>query len=654
SRKVEILDSDTNAIVFTNGSIKSESLDSIPNPNYSMIIWHISNNTGTFTIPFSTSSGTMIPLSMNVTTAGSMGGLFTFSSFPTNFRNKPLTSSPSINNMKIDNYNEMETDAVNRFWRIAPTAYTTLPIYKLGFTYDPVNDLCADTLCQSLIPENKLIAINWNATNFKWQLPYIHGLCDTTNNKFVTNNTQSNNSWWTLSNNTSYPYPNQEICLVTIDSTGNNNVVVWEKIQNVGIDGYKIYKESTVAGVYDSIGFMPFDSLSLFFDTTANPSAHRDKYHITVVDTLGAESPPSSDHTTMHLSITAGVGGKWNLFWTQYVGFNVATYKIWRGVNTTSMSLIDSVSGSTSTYTDNTPPSGGLYYFVEVVKPGAACIASKVNTNYNSSRSNVANNGIISQNVVADFSAAPLSGNSPLTVNFTDLSTGTVTTRLWQFGDGNSSTQINPTYTYFVSGTFSVKLIVSNNTSTDSLLKLNYITVTNPGVLNADFSASPTSGTVPLQVQFSDQTSGNPDTWYWDFGDGNSSSQQNPQYIYQGIGVFDVKLIVSNSAYTDSIIKTSFIQVNNTSVNSITNDFDAYIFPNPGYGVFTIQLNSVERHNLGIMVTNMFGAIVYKEIIKTIDEKCRIDLDLTFLPKGVYTIVIVNENIKLIRKVIIQ
>jgi PKD repeat protein len=84
--------------------------------------------------------------------------------------------------------------------------------------------------------------------------------------------------------------------------------------------------------------------------------------------------------------------------------------------------------------------------------------------------------------LIANFIGEPLSGNFPLTVNFTDLSTGGPTTWAWDFTNNGStdSTSQNPSYTYSTPGTYSVKLTVTNQLETNSRTRTNYINVTTP------------------------------------------------------------------------------------------------------------------------------------------------------------------------------
>jgi len=77
--------------------------------------------------------------------------------------------------------------------------------------------------------------------------------------------------------------------------------------------------------------------------------------------------------------------------------------------------------------------------------------------------------------------------------------------------------------------------------------------------ISSEFSAAPTIGNIPLTVTFTDESSGDITDWLWDFGDGNTSSEQNPQHIYAITGTFDVSLTVSGIAGTDSETKEAYI-----------------------------------------------------------------------------------------------
>ena len=170
----------------------------------------------------------------------------------------------------------------------------------------------------------------------------------------------------------------------------------------------------------------------------------------------------------------------------------------------------------------------------------------------------------VAQSPVANFSASPLAGCSPLVVSFQDMSTGGPVNWSWNFGNGNTSTLQNPTATYFTTGTYTVTLTVTNPNGSNTLTRTNYITVYENPVAN--FSADKSSGCFPLHVQFTDvSTPGNGNTnvsWLWDFGNGTTSTLQNPQNIYTTAGNFTVTLkVINDKGCTKTITRPNYINV---------------------------------------------------------------------------------------------
>jgi PKD repeat protein/C1A family cysteine protease len=162
----------------------------------------------------------------------------------------------------------------------------------------------------------------------------------------------------------------------------------------------------------------------------------------------------------------------------------------------------------------------------------------------------------------ADFTASPRSGPAPLKVQFTDASSGSITSWWWSFGDGTISSDQNPTHTYLREGTYTVSLKIAGSGGTYRKSASRYIIVGgDPVPPVAEFSGSPRSGTAPLDVQFSDLSTGAPTSWSWDFGDGATSLEQNPLHRYMGAGTYTVTLSVRTAAGSSTKIRDSYITV---------------------------------------------------------------------------------------------
>src|SRR6266568_3600769 len=152
--------------------------------------------------------------------------------------------------------------------------------------------------------------------------------------------------------------------------------------------------------------------------------------------------------------------------------------------------------------------------------------------------------------LTANFTANPTSGQAPLMVQFTDQSTGTITARDWNFGDGSAHSSVqNPSHTYNSAADFTVTLtITGSGGATSSKSALIHVTAPPPPTLTANFTANPTSGQAPLMVQFTDQSTGTITAWDWNFGDGSAhSSVQNPSHTYNSVGDFTATLTITGS-----------------------------------------------------------------------------------------------------------
>jgi PKD repeat protein len=170
----------------------------------------------------------------------------------------------------------------------------------------------------------------------------------------------------------------------------------------------------------------------------------------------------------------------------------------------------------------------------------------------------------------ASFTGSPTSGNDPMTVAFTDTSTGGPTSWSWDFGDpGSGSANVssiqNPSHTYNSAGTYTVKLTATNGSGSNLKTQTNYVTVTPPPP-TANFTGSPTSGSSPMTVTFTDTSTGSPTSWSWDFGDpgsgsANTSTLQNPSHTYNADGTYTVKLTATNGSGSTTKTLSNYISV---------------------------------------------------------------------------------------------
>src|SRR4029079_893070 len=173
---------------------------------------------------------------------------------------------------------------------------------------------------------------------------------------------------------------------------------------------------------------------------------------------------------------------------------------------------------------------------------------------------------------VVNFSAAPSSGVAPLSVAFTNSTTGQVTTWAWNFGDGTTSNVQSPTHVYSAPGSYTVLLTATGPGGTASKTAATPISVSAPAVAPVvNFSAAPSSGVAPLSVAFTNSTTGQVTTWAWNFGDGTTSNVQSPTHVYSAPGSYTVVLTATGPGGTASKTAATPISVSAPAVAPVVN-----------------------------------------------------------------------------------
>ncbi len=188
---------------------------------------------------------------------------------------------------------------------------------------------------------------------------------------------------------------------------------------------------------------------------------------------------------------------------------------------------------------------------------------------FNDIESNISAPKNIKVNMVADFSVKNETGDSELSVQFIDESLGVPTSWLWDFGDGSTSTEQNPCHMYTKPGQYTVSLTASRESGvgpyTHTEVKKDIVTV----CAKADFKGTPRIGCNSVDVQFSDLSKGSPTSWYWDFGDGEDSTEKEPLHTYKSPGIYSVRLTVKSSFNTHTEYKAHYIIVEGTATPNI-------------------------------------------------------------------------------------
>ena len=212
--------------------------------------------------------------------------------------------------------------------------------------------------------------------------------------------------------------------------------------------------------------------------------------------------------------------------------------------------------GNTTSYTLASLQDGATYYFALKAHDTTGAIWSGF--------SNEVSKTIPTSTIAptASFNANPTSGMAPLTVIFADTSSGTISTRSWDFGDSSTSTATSGAKTYSTPGTYTMSLTVTGSGGSSTATKTISATAAAPV---ASFTASPTSGTVPLVVSFANNSTGNVTSYSWSFGDGSSSTVQNPTHTYYTAGTYPVSLTATGPGGTNTQTQTGYITVSSVT-----------------------------------------------------------------------------------------
>lgn len=254
---------------------------------------------------------------------------------------------------------------------------------------------------------------------------------------------------------------NPGICMVSVDSLSNSNLVIWEVPVVNNIDSFFVYRETSQTNVYQKIGAVDYYDLSEFIDLGSNPQMQSYRYKLAILDTCGGITNLSDLHKTIHLQIFPGTGNSRQLSWTNYEGINVTSYEIYRKFPADlNFQVIDTIAGNLTTYTDINPAQPDADYRVEIVLP-QNCNSSD-RAAYGKSKSNVGSNqgllptvvGLNSNLAVSNFVVYPNPSNGIINIAWDANEYGKVNLRFLNLLGEEIFTEVKPS----IAGKNKVKL----------------------------------------------------------------------------------------------------------------------------------------------------------------------------------------------------
>ncbi|MEO6720414.1 MAG: PKD domain-containing protein [Ferruginibacter sp.] len=216
----------------------------------------------------------------------------------------------------------------------------------------------------------------------------------------------------------------------------------------------------------------------------------------------------------------------------------------------------DGTTSTTATPT-HTFTTAGIYTITLIVTTAGGCTDTTI----------VAKGVTVNDKPVAKFSATPTDACAKIPIVFTDQSLGNPIRWLWDFGDGTKSIGQSPAHKYIDSGYFTVQLIVWNSGCSDTVVYPKYVHINAPiARYTVGFNCNK-----PYERVFTDQSIA-ADTWNWDFGDGNTSTQKSPVHTYSSPGQYIVSLTVYNNASGCDFTQAGNVQIVDVKASFFASD----------------------------------------------------------------------------------
>lgn len=232
-----------------------------------------------------------------------------------------------------------------------------------------------------------------------------------------------------------------------------------------------------------------------------------------------------------------------------------------------SVTTLDNVTSYSWDFGDGSAPSTAITPSHTYLKQGSYTVSLTITTSTGCTETLSMDKAIVvGRKPTVDFTASPNPVCAFQPVSFEGI-TNEGDKWLWNFGDGQTSTEQNPVHTYSITGNLTVSLVVTNSGCKETLSKLNFLEVKPPiAMFNVQKNCSS-----PKQFSFIDASTG-PVTWSWDFGDGQTSKEKSPTHTFAEFGTYRVSLTVTNGTCTHSSVVSVIVHDESPSFKADTTE----------------------------------------------------------------------------------
>jgi len=245
--------------------------------------------------------------------------------------------------------------------------------------------------------------------------------------------------------------------------------------------------------------------------------------------------------------------------------------------------------------------------------------------------------------LVADFEV----DNIGLGISIANNTLGDPDVYHWDFGDGTISKEKDPKHRYWKEGIYQICLKVEDDCSKHSFCDT--IEVHQVSLDDNEFEFEE----IDLDVNFFNKVKGDPDSFHWDFGDGNTSFEANPSHSYEKAGTYTVCLQLDNSFKTNANCKE--ITVSKTGPAQFpVKDMQVSIIPNLTNGYFELLIHAEQQDEVEILLFDETGKKLYQEEFVLEDDQFQKSFNLDKEPHGIYFVVVKNGDQILTRRLVLQ